>query len=144
MVLPTYSLLRQQEKEFRVKHVKDCMEEIALRLLLSIGELHGYKFKKYLEDRNNFSVYVSPSEAYPILWSLEKRGIINSKMEKVGGRKRVVYSQIPFITRNYLEAKRNVENRNRAKINKIGGESLSFQFAAPMIIEVKEEQKTES
>jgi len=142
MVLPTYSLLRQQEKELRVKHVKDCMEEIALRLLLT-GELHGYKFKKYLEDRNNFSVYVSSSEAYPILWSLEKRGIINSKIEEIGGRKRVVYSPIPFITRNYLEAKRNVENRNRAKINMIGGESLSFQFAAPMTIGV-EEQKTES
>jgi len=143
MVLPTYSLLRQQEKEWRVKNVKDCMEEIALRLLLT-GELHGYKFKKYLEDRNNFSVYVSPSEAYPILWSLEKRGIINSKIEEIGGRKRVVYSHIPFITRNYFEAKRNVENRNRAKINEIGRESLSFQFAAPMAIEVKEEQKTES
>jgi DNA-binding PadR family transcriptional regulator len=143
MVLPTYSLLIQQEKELRVKHVKDCMEEIALRLLLT-GELHGYKFKKYLEDRNNFSVYVSPSEAYPILWSLEKRGIINSKIEKIGERKRVVYSPIPFITRNYLKAKRNAENRNRVKINKIGGESLSFQFAAPMTIEVKEEQKTES
>jgi hypothetical protein len=144
MVPPTYSLLRQQDKELRVKHLKDCMEEIALRLLLKMGELHGYKFKKYLEDRDNFSLYVSPSEVYPTLWSLEKRGVITSKIEKIGERRRVVYCPIPFITRNYFEAKRDVENGDRAKINKIGGESLSFQFADPLAIELKEGQKTKS
>lgn len=130
MDLQNYSSKRDQEKRMRVKHAKDCMEEIALRLLLSCGELHGYKLKKYLE--NSLSVYASPSEVYPILWSLDKRGIIKS--ERVDERRKVVYHPIPFITRNYLESKRDIENRNRTKINKIGKEALSFQIADPLVV----------
>ena len=99
----------------------------------------GLHFIFKSKDNKNFSLYASTSEIYPTLWSLEKRNVITSRIENIGRKNRVVYRPIPFITRNYLEAKRNVENRNRAKINKIGGEALSFQFVEPAAVEIKEE-----
>lgn len=67
-------------------------------LLLAILQqrpLHGYAIASELRSRSGGALEVPEGTLYPVLHKLEKEGLVRSHWEKVGGRRRRVYSASP-------------------------------------------------
>lgn len=114
----------QLNRRLNIDDVKEKRESIFLSLLEKKGSLYGWEFRKYVQ--REFGVNLSASEYHPMANDLEEKGIIRSESVIVNGRNRRVFHPIPFKTTEYLENLRNTNNRNTAKMNKIGRVSLSF------------------
>ncbi len=73
----------------RARLVKGFKEVIILKII-SEGDVWGYNIVSKIRER--YGVRLSPSIIYPILSDLESRGLIKSRIEFVGRRRRKVYS----------------------------------------------------
>lgn len=63
--------------------------------VLGGGPLHGYAIASELRDRSDGMLEVGEGTLYPVLHKLEKEGLIRSRWEVVGGRRRRVYVASP-------------------------------------------------
>lgn len=64
-------------------------------LLLSVLEqrsAHGYGLVEMLRERSEGAFDLAEGTIYPALYRLERRGLIGSRWESVGGRRRRMYS----------------------------------------------------
>jgi len=84
--------------------VKGFKEVIILKII-SEGDVWGYNIVSKIKER--YGVKISPSIIYPILSELESKGLIKSRTEFVGRRRRKVYS-ITEEGLRLVEAYRNV------------------------------------
>jgi PadR family transcriptional regulator len=66
-----------------------------LLAILKQGPLHGYAIASELRARSGGTLEVPEGTLYPVLHKLEKDGLVRSHWEKVGGRRRRVYSASP-------------------------------------------------
>ena len=73
----------------RGRLVKGFKEVIILKII-SEGDVWGYSIVSKIKER--YGVRLSPSIIYPILSELESKGLIKSRIEFVGRRRRKVYS----------------------------------------------------
>lgn len=77
------------QKEVSTKLMKGLLDMIILQFLN--GEsMHGYQI--ITQIRKNFGVYFGPSTIYPLLNSLEKKGLVRSEWSMNSERPRKVYS----------------------------------------------------
>jgi PadR family transcriptional regulator, regulatory protein PadR len=63
-------------------------------LLLSVlegGAVHGYGLVEKLRERSEGAFDLAEGTVYPALYRLERRGLVASRWETVGGRRRRVY-----------------------------------------------------
>lgn len=60
--------------------------------VLGEGPRHGYAIASELRDRSGGVLDVPEGTLYPVLHKLEREGLIRSRWEVVGGRRRRVYS----------------------------------------------------
>ena len=82
-------MIRNQERDWRERVVKNNLDLIILRLLRSQPRW-GYEVNTAIRDR--FRVYLSAGTLYPLLHSLEKDGYIQGEWEAEKGRGRRIYS----------------------------------------------------
>jgi PadR family transcriptional regulator PadR len=76
------------KKEVQAKLAKGLLDLIVLQLLSS-KPMHGYQV--ITKIRKNFGVYFGPSTIYPLLATLEKKGLINSEWNMENERPRKIY-----------------------------------------------------
>jgi PadR family transcriptional regulator PadR len=76
------------QKELQAKLAKGLLDLIILQLL-DAQPMHGYQI--ITKIRRNFGVYFGPSNIYPLLASLEKKGQVESEWNMTSERPRRVY-----------------------------------------------------
>ena len=93
-------LIRNIEKDWRERVVKNNLDLIILRLLRSKPQW-GYEVNMAIRDK--FRVYLSAGTLYPLLHSLEEDGYIQGEWESEKGRGRRIY-KITETGIHFLEA----------------------------------------
>lgn len=56
------------------------------------GPAHGYQIMKQLAERSRHVFELGQGTIYPLLYALEEEGLLRSRTQTVGGRRRRVYS----------------------------------------------------
>jgi len=56
------------------------------------GPAHGYSIMKQLAERSGRVFDLGQGTVYPVLYALEEEGLLRSREQTVGGRRRRVYS----------------------------------------------------
>ena len=77
-----------------MEHVADALKGHVDLLLLSVLEdepAHGYRLVERLRERSAGAFELAEGTVYPSLYRLERRGLVTSRWEAVGGRRRRVY-----------------------------------------------------
>jgi len=77
------------QKEVSTKLTKGLLDLIILQFV-STQPMHGYEI--ITKIRKNFGVYFGPSTVYPLLNTLEKKGLVKSEWNMNTERPRKVYS----------------------------------------------------
>ncbi len=77
------------QKEVSNKLMKGLLDLIILQFLNN-QPMHGYQV--ITKIRKNFGVYFGPSTIYPLLGTLEKKGLVNSVWNMNSDRPRKIYS----------------------------------------------------
>ena len=74
------------------REVKRCSIEMLILALLEDRPRHGYEIANLIEQRSDGVLQFRVSSLYPLLYRLEKRGLINGRwVEKAGQRRRRFY-----------------------------------------------------
>lgn len=81
-------LIRNMDKDWRERVVKNNLDLIILRLLRAKPQW-GYEVNIAIRDR--YQVYLSAGTLYPLLHSLEEDGYIQGEWEAEKGRGRRIY-----------------------------------------------------
>ena len=76
------------QKEISTKLMKGLLDLILLQFL-STQPMHGYQI--ITKIRKNFGVYFEPSTIYPLLSTLEKKGLVDSEWNMNSERPRKIY-----------------------------------------------------
>ena len=74
--------------------MRDAVKGHVDLLLLSMLEdkpVHGYRVGRRLRERSEGAFDLAEGTVYPSLYRLERRGLVTSRWEAVGGRRRRVY-----------------------------------------------------
>ena len=65
--------------------------DLLLLAMLEDGDAHGYGLVEALRERSSGAFELAEGTAYPALYRLERRRLVASSWETVGGRRRRVY-----------------------------------------------------
>ena len=77
------------QKEVSTKLMKGLLDLIILQFL-NTEPMHGYQV--ITKIRKSFGVYFGPSTVYPLLGTLEKKGLVKSEWNMNSDRPRKIYS----------------------------------------------------
>ena len=73
-------------------NIKRGSAELAILSLLAGESLHGYEIAKRIEHQTNGVLRFDVASLYPVLYGLEKRGMVEGEWEKApSGRERRYY-----------------------------------------------------
>lgn len=79
------------EKSFD-RELKKGSTELLILSLIEYRQRHGYEISKIIEDRSGGMLTFNVASFYPLLYRLEKRGLIEGRwVEKPGQRRRRYY-----------------------------------------------------
>lgn len=88
------------------REVKKGSAEMLVLALLEDRQRHGYEIAKVIETRSGGAITFQAASLYPILYRLEKRGLIEGRwVEKAGERRRRFY-RLTAVGRDVLERQR--------------------------------------
>ena len=73
-----------------VQHMFRCHLDLIILRILQEEDSWGYKIMKKVEEEH--TIKLSHSSLYPLLNSLERRGLLQSRNLKINGRKRRIYN----------------------------------------------------
>ena len=78
------------------KEVKRGSTEMLILALVEDRQRHGYEIAKLIEKRSNGVLQFHVASLYPLLYRMEKRGLIKGTwIEKAGQRRRRFYRLMP-------------------------------------------------
>ena len=78
------------------KEVKRGSTELLILALIEDRPRHGYEIAKLIEERSDGVLQFHPASLYPLLYRMEKRGLIKGTwIEKAGQRRRRFYKLMP-------------------------------------------------
>jgi PadR family transcriptional regulator, regulatory protein PadR len=76
--------------------VKRGSTEMLILALVEDRPRHGYEIAKLIEERSEGVLQFHPASLYPLLYRMEKRGLIKGTwIEKAGHRRRRFYKLMP-------------------------------------------------
>jgi len=93
-------------------------------LILSLIEhrpRHGYEISKLIEERSHGSLRFNVASFYPLLYRLEKRGLIQGKWVEKAGQRRRRYYRLTNEGRKMLKEQRSVWKEFVKAMNMITG-----------------------
>lgn len=74
------------------REVQKGSAEMLILALLEERQRHGYEIAKLIEERSGGAISFQVASLYPMLYRLEKRGLIDGRwVEKAGERRRRFY-----------------------------------------------------
>ena len=74
--------------------------------LLEHADHHGYELSKLIESRSEGVIRMHAASLYPLLYRLEKRGLIAGRWVEQAGARRRRYYRITAAGKKHLEAQR--------------------------------------
>jgi transcriptional regulator len=78
------------------REVKKGSAEMLVLALLEDRQRHGYEIAKLIEARSGGAIVFQAASLYPILYRLERRGVLEGRwVEKAGERRRRFYRLTP-------------------------------------------------
>lgn len=78
------------------REVKKGSAELLILALLEDRQRHGYEIGKLIDTRSEGAISFQVASLYPMLYRLEKRGLIEGRwVEKAGQRRRRYYRLTP-------------------------------------------------
>ena len=90
--------------------VKDLQKGSAGLIVLSLLEgraRHGYELARMIEDRSDNQLQFHVSSLYPLLYRMEKQGLVEGRwVEKAGERRRRFYRLTPLGKKTLVTQKR--------------------------------------
>ena len=90
------------------KDLQKNSAEIVILALLEARPRHGYELAKLIESGSDAKLQYQLASIYPILYRLEKQGLILGKwVEKAGERRRRFYSLTPAGRKSLAAQRRN-------------------------------------
>ncbi|MBZ5729067.1 MAG: PadR family transcriptional regulator [Acidobacteriia bacterium] len=93
--------------------------EIVILALLEARSRHGYELAKLIESRSDARLQYQVASIYPMLYRLERKGLVQGKwVEKAGERRRRFYALTPA-GRKALTAQRRLWREFFAALNRL-------------------------
>ena len=81
-----------EEDDVLDREVKKGSAELLILAILEDRQRHGYEIAKVIETRSGGAITFQAASLYPILYRLERRGLIEGRwVEKAGERRRRFY-----------------------------------------------------
>ena len=80
--------------------------ELLLLSLIEAVPRHGYEIGKLIEQRSQGALHFHAASLYPLLYRLEKRGLVQGKWVEKSGQRRRRYYQLTAPGRKVLAAQR--------------------------------------
>ncbi len=77
-----------KSKEF----IKGTIKTIVLKLLSEQGQMYGYEISQKVSELSNDQIELTYGALYPILYKLEKEGVLTTTSEIVDNRVRKYYT----------------------------------------------------
>jgi PadR family transcriptional regulator PadR len=101
------------------REVKKGSAELLILALLEDGPRHGYEIGKLIDTRSGGSIRFQAASLYPMLYRLEKRGVIEGRwVEKAGQRRRRFY-RLTADGRRLLRSQRSFWNEFIAALDRV-------------------------
>ena len=97
--------------------LKGTLKTIVLKLLKENGRMYGYDITRKVEDLTEGKINLTYGALYPVLYKLERDGILISESENFNNRIRIYYSLTPkgdsVVAEKLLELKEFIESLQR-------------------------------
>jgi transcriptional regulator len=103
------------------RELKKGSAELLILSLLSTRPRHGYEIHKQIEDRSDGVLRFNVASFYPLLYRLEKRGLVEGRWVEKAGQRRRRYYRLTAAGRAVLKQRRSVWNEFVAAINRVTG-----------------------
>lgn len=89
------------------RELKKGSTEILILALVEDRPRHGYEIAKLIDQRSDGALKFHAASLYPILYRLEKRGLIKGRWVEKSGQRRRRYYKLTAEGRKVLAAQRN-------------------------------------
>jgi transcriptional regulator len=103
------------------RELKKGSTELLLLSLLEERPRHGYEIGKLIEQRSHGVVRFHVASLYPLLYRLERRGLIQGRWVERSGERRRRFYRITPAGRAVLAAERSGWQQFVAAINRVAG-----------------------
>lgn len=103
------------------RELKKGSAELLILSLIEHRPRHGYEISKLIEDRSEGALKFNVASFYPLLYRLEKRGLIEGQWVEKAGQRRRRYYRLTSQGRKALKAQRSTWLAFVKSINRITG-----------------------
>ena len=103
------------------KDVKKGSAEVLVLALVEDRPRHGYEIGKLIEERSGGVLKFHIASLYPMLYKLEKRGLIEGRWVEKAGQRRKRFYRITPQGRQVLERQRNRWQAFMAALSRVAG-----------------------
>ena len=103
------------------KDVKKGSAEVLVLALVEDRPRHGYEIGKLIEERSGGVLRFHIASLYPMLYRLEKRGLIEGRWVEKAGQRRKRFYRITPQGRQVLERQRNRWQEFMAALSRVAG-----------------------
>lgn len=97
--------------------LKGTLKTIVLKLLKENGRMYGYDITRKVEDLTEGKINLTYGALYPVLYKLERDGILITESENFNNRIRIYYSLTPkgdsVVAEKLMELKEFIESLQR-------------------------------
>ena len=101
------------------RELKKGSTELLILALVEDRSRHGYEIGKLIEQRSGGVLQVHVASLYPLLYRLEKRGLIHGRWVEKAGQRRRRYYRITPAGRKVLAAQRRTWREYVIAINRV-------------------------
>jgi transcriptional regulator len=103
------------------RELKKGSADLLILSLVEVRPRHGYEIGKVIEERSGGSLRFNVASLYPLLYRLEKRGLIAGRWVEKAGQRRRRYYRLTAAGRRILKTHRGTWLEFVAAINRITG-----------------------
>ena len=103
------------------REMKKGSAELLILALVETQPRHGYELCKLIESRSNGVLTFHAASLYPLLYRLEKRGLIGGRWVEKAGQRRRRYYRLTTEGKRVLAAQRHTWKEFMTAITRIAG-----------------------
>jgi len=103
------------------RELKKGSTELLILSLIENRQRHGYEISKLIEERSGGRLTFNVASFYPLLYRMEKRGLIEGRWVEKAGQRRRRYYRLTANGRKALRAQRSTWREFVSVINRVTG-----------------------
>lgn len=103
------------------RELKKGSAELLILSILSARPRHGYEIHKLIEERSGGVLRFNVASFYPLLYRLEKRGLVDGRWVEKAGQRRRRYYRLTAAGRAVLKQRKSVWKEFVAAMNRVTG-----------------------